>query len=278
MIRLLRTFTPLGVWILCAGSAVATNPRSDREQQNLKGPVREVREEGAAFIDNGGNSSLSSRDVRTITKYDSNGNESELVFYARLPNGERGPFDRTKYFRSPSGDRRIRIHRLVKPIGGVIGGVVRTAQPQTRLSYPADVLDRDGASVEFESRSYNKDGALATREFYKGEAPSKSGFYERYTYSYSSDRSSRVTEYIDWRGMPKGRSVTRFDAKGLELETVRYKNGNEIDGRWTYSGYQLDGTGNWIERSVQSFSVYSTGESREGKSIEYRVITYYAGN
>lgn len=213
--------------------------RSDKELNNLIGPVRNVRLERALIKCESGECVEGQRRVSTFDAYDAKG---KLITSNRIRFDGDSPDDRLR--RYPFGDGPAVIQKVkVGPFGTPIGTYIYSYNNPGRQSEWI-CLRPDGSTEERTVFSFNLDGRLSEQTTYDSDMQ----VFIKTTYSYND--------------------------RGNEIERSDIEKDGSITNVLSFQ-YEFDRTGNWVKK-VMTIKRPNDGQMRvEGMAVYYRTITYY---
>jgi hypothetical protein len=212
---------------------------SDRDFENLIGPVHKVRLERAMFKCESGECVEGLRRRSTFDDYDIKGN---IISSNRNRFDPNNPQDRLH--RYPFGDGPPVIEKAnVEPDGTVRGTYIYSYNNLSRQS--EWIICRPDGSIEQRIlNSFNFDGRLS----------------EQITYDSNMQVFSRTTY--------------AYDAKGNEIEWTNYDKDGSVTNVNLFE-YELDKTGNWVKK-VMTIKRPKDGQLNvEAIVVYYRTITYH---
>jgi hypothetical protein len=232
---------------------VAPNPKTDAEDENLKGRVKATVQEIEATS---GRMVRQGRRLSGEDFYNEQGNRIRRVTY----NSAGLPFSITVYGYidgkrvSKSGD--ISYESSPPPMVAPLGPRVETKprDPRYSISY---VYKYGADGKRSETELYRNDGALLGRTVYK-----------------RSDKELETLRYSE-DGRLNSRTHAALDDKGNEIEVTHFdvplKGAHQV---YRYS-YEFDTHGNWIKRITTFVRIIGGVERLDSTYVTHRRITYY---
>lgn len=226
--------------------------KTDRDFDELSGPVRFVRVE---VEDYGGQSIAPIIDTRILEKivaYDLSGRVTEEIHGL----GRDCVSYRHVYTYDAEGNRT---HAIYPGNAKAAGGEAVPAQPHDSPLFYKQVFKIDGAGRRSEFDEYDKSGKLSGHSYYKYDDQGRltDTIQERYGYSASPSRCE-----------------FKYNERGVASEKTCQN--------WTFTGreksqyvYDYDASGNWIKRTAKISMVLTDGSVRERTEISYREFQYY---
>jgi hypothetical protein len=277
--------------------------RVSLEQNDLKGPVKSIREYESEYERRGGKLVEGRRKLSSAERYDARGRQLSEVSYT----DDGKILDKTENIYDASGrlvearvehdkfvylpDRRAYVYDAR---GNVIEEIGLDAQGK-RLGKYVYKYDERCRVIEMESSSegrnqvYNnyrklytldaegrviedatfkvEGGTLKPEDFHLG--------YQRQVFLYDSQGRKIGTQQFTEEGKLFRTALVRYDDHGDEVEDVEYNSDGSVHKRTAYS-YEFDSQGNWVKQ------VTSEWVKRDGKSffepneVDYREITYFS--
>ena len=235
-------------------SPVAKKPRSDAEDENLKGKVKMVTRESE---DLSGTWSVGKRKPSSIDYYNEAGNWTEKRLY-----DYRGNVMEISVYGYIDGDRAEK------------SGYIRyeydppamMAPPAAAGQAPPKRDDRYSAKHRYKYDAQNR----MTEDAYSYN-DGRQGM--RYVYNY---KDNTVEELVyDSDGKLNGKYLTVLDDKGLRKEETIFdaRNGS-VRSKYSYA-YEYDSHGNWIKEITSEWKTANGVEQSKPSSVTYRTIVYY---
>lgn len=232
---------------------VARRPRSDAEDDGLKGRVKTVLTETQ---DLSGTWAVGGRKPSSMDyyneqgnlikreSYDYRGNPSEITVYGYL-DGDRV---------SNSGSLEYEYNPPAVMISAPAGGPKPTYDP--RYSYKLKYKYDDQGRLR-EETWYGSDGKL----------------WLRYVYNLKGNQKEALVYAAD--GSLNQKWVVMLDAQGNDVEKQYYDvKTNVVDEKYTYT-YEFDAKGNWTKRTAAKWAAEDGKSGSKPYDVTYRTITYY---
>jgi antitoxin component YwqK of YwqJK toxin-antitoxin module len=215
----MRCNKSLAVWLvlILSASVVAATP-TDRERGDLKGSVKSVRTESAAYSGPAGTCSENKREIESVSEYNLDGNLAQFTYY----NFEGGIQQRNVFSYDASG---IRLSQLSYDAAGV--AFSKQLFDPSNAGRPTVSYMRQTSAVIFDQTTtwqYNDNGqpvGTATRDS-KGNL----------IWSRILDSAGRPTEEDEYKdGALFSKEVVSYDSNGNRLESTQYNaDGSLLDG------------------------------------------------
>ncbi|HXU38053.1 MAG TPA: energy transducer TonB [Blastocatellia bacterium] len=224
--------------------------KTDREYDDLNGPVRSVRIEFEDLRDQSVGSKTNGHFLEKIALYDVSGRLTEEI----RGFGNDCVSSRHVFSDDGNGKRTEAVYW-----GKSLAGDGKLDWPQSVAS-PVNykqVFKLDGAGRRYEVNEYDDTGKLFRKAHYK------------------YDDAGRVRETVDGQDSSQEQCELKYNEKGLVSEKScrrSYSAGHE---KSEYA-YEYDASGNWIKQTAKSSSSRPNGSSYEYKRITYREIAYYS--
>lgn len=234
---------------------VAPKPKSDAEDEGLKGKVKEVSSEDG---DLSGTWAVGRRKPTRSAHYNERGNVVRTVTYDWKGN----PFDFNAYGYI-DGDRASKYNSIryeydpppVMAAPSPAGVEKPKSDPRYSIRYKYK-YDEKGRQVEIQR--YRNDGRLAgrtVRSFKDGQVE---------TLAYNADK-----ELVDKR-------VETLDAKGNVIETIYFDvRTDTVRTRYSYVYDSFDAQGNWVKKTTSKWMTKDGKSFFEPSYVTFRIITYY---
>lgn len=223
--------------------------KTDREFDEMNGPVRFVRVDTEDVRDQYGNPKDNSRSLEKITAYDLNGRRTEEIVGV----GSNCAASRHVFSYDASGNRTDTIYWGKDVVPGNNTG---PAQPGGSPVERKQVFKLNKSGERSEVDEYDSEGRLLEKTLYK------------------YDEKGRVKEIIEESDSTSYRCEFKYNDSGLPSERVcEYPDFRGRDK--TQYAYELDAAGNWTKRTARVSSVAPNGSVREGTRISYREFQYY---
>ncbi|MFL6209823.1 MAG: hypothetical protein ACJ74W_13285 [Pyrinomonadaceae bacterium] len=232
---------------------VAKRPKSDAEDEGLKGRVQTIFTEDE---DLSGTWSVSKRKPSSMKYYNERGNLTKHESYDYRGN----PMDITVYGYL-DGDRasdRESIRYEYDPPAMVIDSAPGEPKPKYDPRY----------TYKFKFK-YDDKGHLLEQDWYGNSGK----LWLRYVYKYDGNKREELVYSED--GSLNQRYMYTLDDKGHEIEETAYeaKDGSIRD-KYSYA-YEFDAQGNWIKRTTSKWVTKGGQASYQPAWVDYRMITYY---
>lgn len=232
---------------------VARRPKSDADDEGLKGKVRTVFTESE---DLSGTWSVQERKPSSMEYYNEQGNLTKRESYDYKGN----PSDITVYGYL-EGERVSLIARIrheYNPPAGIIASAPGAAKPKYDPRY----------SYRFKFK-YDDGGRLLEKAWYMSSGEP----WLRYVYNYKGNQREELVYSAN--GSLNQKYLSTLDGRGNEVEEVIYETKDDsIRSRYSYS-YEFDAKGNWIKRVSSKWGTKDGKEGYQPYSVYYRTITYY---
>lgn len=232
---------------------VAKKPKSDTEDEELKGKIKTVFEEDA---DLSGTWAVSKRKPTSMVYYNEKGNRTKSVLYDYRGN----PFDINVYGyldgERVSNSNSIQYEYDPPPM---------MAETPAGQSKPK----RDTRYIYKYKYKYDDKGILREEQLYLNDGkPSL-----KYVYNYKDNQKEELV--YEANGSLNQKYVSTLDDKRNEIEEIIYKaTDNSVESKYSYA-YEFDSQGNWVKKTASKWT------KRDGKSqympysVTYRTINYY---
>jgi hypothetical protein len=231
---------------------IATKPKSDADDENLKGPVKRVvaeiqglsgrmagkprRLSSESYYNEGGN-------LVTKTLYNDSGQPLDITVYGYIDGNRVSKSGFISYESSPP------------PVfGPPASEKPRTRDTRYELKY---VYKYDQKGLLIELLVYGNDGSLSGRVVYERDGDNR----EELRYTGDGSLNSRTRFKIDSGGNPS--EEIEFDSP-LRGWSAVYQNVYEVDSR-----------GNWVKRVVTHTRTFNGSSKVDSTYVIYRTITYY---
>ncbi len=232
---------------------VAKRPRSDAEDDGLKGKVKTVFSEsedlsGTWAVKERKPSSMEYyNELGNLTKrdsYDYRGNPSDITVYGYL-DGDR-----------VSNSKSIEYEYNPPPM------MIATPAGEPKPKYDP----RYSYKLKFK---YDGQGRLAEEDWYGNEGK----LWLRYVYSYKGNQKEELVYSAD--GSLNQKYLYTLDNKGNDAEEIIYETkGNAVKSKYSYS-YEFDSQGNWTKRTTSKLVTKDGKSFFEPSYLTYHTITYY---
>jgi TonB family protein len=228
--------------------------KTDREYDNLNGPVRLVRVETEYPPDRTGNPKNNVRGLSKIILYDINGMESEEVLFNSSQ--ETCALRRHVFSYDDKNNRTVTTFR---------GQSIVTSKPDDSQSpYSHSIIKQSFKLDDFGRRSemqeYDSAGKFRAKQLYK------------------YDDKGRVKEIASvYNDSVQLRCEFKYNDKGLPGEENCEGQETRGTGKTTYI-YEYDGNGSWIKRTATHTDTLPNSKSQESQQITYREIKLYSSN
>lgn len=226
--------------------------KTDREYDELNGPVRVVRVDAEDYPGQPGTPETATRSFE-IKAYDVSGRATEVI----LGFGKECVSSREVYSYDAEGSRTQTIY---SDDSLVAGGRSGPSQPPASPRIYKQVFKLNKSGERSEVDEYDNAGKLLGKTLYKyddkgrvkeeiqeNEEPKSIYYHCEFKYSDSGLPSERTCEYPQF----KGRERTQY-------------------------AYELDATGNWIKQTAKLSKVGPNGSVHESTLIFYREFQYYS--
>ena len=224
--------------------------KTDREIDEMNGPVRFVRVDTEDVRDQSGNPKNNARSLEKIAAYDLNGRRTEEIVGV----GSNCAASRHVFSYDASGNRTETIYWGKDVVPGNNTG---PAQPHGSPVERKQVFKLNKSGERSEVDEYDSEGRLLEKTLYK------------------YDDKGRVKEIIEESDSTSYRCEFKYNDSGLPSERVcEYPDFRGRDK--TQYAYELDAAGNWTKRTARVSSVAPNGSVREGTRISYREFQYYS--
>lgn len=245
----MKTLTTFFVFLLLVNSASSQQRNSDKEHDQLFGPVKTVRIEKVKLSSKGGKLVEGKHRQDRNWSYDKNGNLIDEVI---------------------GGNHRLYSHdskgnRLEKRNPKIIMG-----RPPDPSDFNNQMRTDDGSILHKWIPKYDTHGNRTEEEIYLGDRE----LLGRYVYVYDVKGHRIETKRYDSKASLSHRWVYNYDTDGKISEQIEYEGGTAgISTR--FYGYQFDSRGNWIKATTSKLVKKKGQSSFEPVEVLYRVITYY---
>jgi hypothetical protein len=232
--------------VVCAQQQ--TYRKSDAESEGLKGKVKKIVVE-KTYITNGVEED---RWLSSVSNYDEKENLTQIERYSKGKLSSRNTyFDIDNY-------RAMKTEDFLPREGGGGGvGIGRSCTPDNRFTMKRK-YEYDSKGNRIEESVYNNCNELTTKLIHKYD---DNGFLietkQAITFPGIKPRTS------------ERKTIYKRDNKGSIVELIEEKIYSD-----SYSNYEFDERGNWIERKTKNL-VTVTSKPNETLLVEYRTITYY---
>jgi hypothetical protein len=232
---------------------VAKRPKSDAEDEGLKGRVKTVFTESE---DLSGTWTVQGRKPSAMEYYNEQGNLTKREFYDYKGN----PSDITVY--GYLDGERVSLSRSI--------GREYNPPPMTVASAPGAAKPKYDPRYSYKFKfKYDDGGRLLEKAWYMSSGEP----WLRYVYNYKGSQMEELVYSAD--GSLNQKYLSTLDGKGNEIEKVIYETkDNSIRGRYSYS-YEFDAKGNWTKRVSSKWGAKEGKEGYQPYSVDYRTITYY---
>lgn len=232
-------------------SPVAPKPKSDAEDEGLKGKVKTVTEENLEWRYR---NLPKRRQTESETLYNEQGNKIKKTTF-----GNNIPYDIDVY--GYLDNMRVSRNGFVSiPESGVIQASVVGPPPDAAPPKPADA--RYAARYEYKYEN----GVLKEEIVYSNNGDLNS----RVVHNRNGNKTENV--YYDSDGKVSLRYTYTLDDKGNVIEEQGYdEDAKKIQYRYAYKYETFDAQGNWTKRVASEWK----NRAFVPNSIEYRTITYY---
>jgi len=244
---------------LLAAAAHAQKPRTDRQNEGLKGPVKSIVVESAELKKQGGQYVEGPRSLQARATYDAEGNRTNDEEYID------GELWTKREYRYVGGVAVADIHQ--KYVLGVIPSSAATPDPKPAPPTKPPPMrrftekyrgkyDAAGNAVEL---VIEEDGRVRNRLTYRREGGRKE------TRGYVEQGSEKLHYRV----------VETFDAGGNLVGVEDITGTGHVLQKSTYGDYKFDERGNWIKRLVSDWADEGGKPRFEPARVEYRTITYF---
>lgn len=224
--------------------------KTDREFDELNGPVRLVRVDTEDVRDQSGNPKNNTRSIEKIAAYDLNGRMTQQI----VGFGSNCASSRHVFSYDAAGNRTETVYwgKDVVP-----GNKTDPAQPHGSPLERKQVFKLNKSGERSEVDEYDNAGRLLGKTLYK------------------YDDKGRIKEIIEEDNSTRYRCEFKYNDAGLASErTCEYPDYRGRD--TTQYVYELDATGNWTKKTAKVSSVAPNGSVHESTRISYREFQYYS--
>lgn len=233
----------------------APKPKSDAEDEGLKGRVKTVFKETQ---DLSGTWYVSGRKPSSVDYYDERGQFTRREFY-----DYKGNLSQVAVYGHVGGER-VRSDKMVEH--------EYNPPPVMVAAGPPTVGERPKSDPRYTYRfryKYDDKGRLVEEAWHH----SGGRLWLRYVYKFEGDKKEELVYSED--GSLNQRYVSMLDSKGNEIEQISYdvKTGS-IESRYSYA-YEFDSQGNWTKRTTSKWITKDGKEQFAPYYVTYRTITYY---
>ncbi|HJQ26371.1 MAG TPA: TonB family protein [Blastocatellia bacterium] len=233
--------------------AAGQEKQTDRDYDELVGPVRVVRTEAQYLRDKTGNPKDNGRQLERIVVYDRAGRMTEEL-------------DINSYVDTCTRSRRVfnydaegnRTEAVYWGAGVTVGTqAAATQKPATPLLFKQS-FKYDGSGRRTEVQEYDTLGRRQSKIQFK------------------YDDKGRVKERIEaYQSGGEGGCTFKYKDQGPPSEETCAYGPMGANNRTTFA-YEYDARGNWIKKMASVTSVFPNGQTHESQHIVYRRITYYS--
>ena len=244
--RILRTFF---ISLLLVNSASSQQPNSDKEHDQLLGPVKTVRIEKVKLVNKAGKLVEGKRTKDRSWHYDKNGNLIDEVIGS----------NHRLYSHDSKGNRLEKRNPNI-----IMGGA------PDPTDFNNQVRADDGSLLYKWILKYDTQGNRTEEDIYLGDRELST----RYVYAYDVKGHRIETKRYDSQGSVTHRWVYNYDTDGKIKEQIEYEGGTPGISTRFYD-YQFDSRGNWIKATISKLVKKKGLSSFEPVEVAYRVITYY---
>lgn len=224
--------------------------KTDREYDDLNGPVQIVRVESEDIREESAGPRNNGRVLERIALYDVNGRLTEQVLSFRSDCAS----SRHVFSDDAKGNRTEAVYW-----GKTLASDTKPDQSQS-LASPLmykQVFKLDNAGRRYEVDEYDDTGKVFGRTLYKyGE-------------------TGHVEEMIERKGTGQLRCEFKYNANGQAIEQT-CQNSSYGGRERSEFAYEYDSNSNWVMRTAKNSSVRPDGSFAESKKITYRGIKYYS--
>ena len=292
------------VLLFAAQVAASAQQLITLEANELKGPVKRIREYEAEFERAGGRLVEGKRRLSSEEAYDARGRQLSRRVYTddgELLYGDEHTYDaagrlaetsvkHSKYVYLP--DRRVYVYDAAGNVveetafdtqGRRLGRYVKLYDGRCRLTQSDSIAEGENQVFRGHKRTvYTLDanGRMVGEATYtiEGEAlkPEDYGLgYQKQIHLYDAAGRRVITQRLTEEGRLFRTLVTRFDAKGNEVESAEYDSDGGVQSRTAYS-YVFDARGNWVKQVTSQWVTRDGKSFFEPEGVSYREITYYS--
>jgi TonB family protein len=234
---------------LLFGNNSATDKKSDKEQNGLKGPVGSLRVEKASFTRENDKAVEGQRVRESKTRYSGKGQMVEMIRY----NGD-SISNRMVFTQDPQGNTvATSLERSPMPASTPAAD---SAEPQNSKKVYKHVFKYDERGNRTEDAVYGEDGTLLSRDEYRYDE--KGGNYQLGSF--------------DGKGNKTGHVNLTYDNQGMIATQFFFGPTSRLIEKRSYA-YELDAQGNWIKQTTAKILDNGMTELLE---VRYRAIAYFA--
>jgi hypothetical protein len=234
---------------------LAQKPKSDREDEGLKGKVKNVITETADLSNASGKFVEGRREPSLNETYDADGSLIEQIFYDYM-----GNLSETRKYGYIDGQRTSkheRVRREYDPPPAALPSRATAKKWDPRYDWMYKYkYDANGNRIE--KTIYQGDGSLWIRDVTKFGINDNKIEWARYSANGSLNFSSK----------------SKYDEKGSESEQTYFNADGSVSSKYSYM-YEFDQEGNWIKRVGSKWITKEGREFFEAQSVTYRKIAYY---
>jgi TonB family protein len=224
--------------------------KTDREHDDLNGPVQIVRVESEDIRDESATPMNNARGLERIALYDVNGRLTEQILSFRSDCAS----SRHVFSDDAKGNRTEAVYW-----GKTLAADSKPDQSQS-LASPLmykQVFKLDNTGRRYQVDEYDDTGRLVGKTLYK----------------YGD--TGHVQEIIEGKNSSQLRCEFKYNEKGQAGEQTCQNSSNGGRERSEFA-YEYDLNGNWVKRTAKTSSVRPDGSFSESKKITYREIKYYS--
>ncbi|MEK6324135.1 MAG: energy transducer TonB [Acidobacteriota bacterium] len=227
--------------------------KTEREFDEMNGPVRFVRVEVEDYRDQPGAPKTETRSFEQIVAYDVSGRVTEAI----RGFGKDCVSSRHVFSYDAEGSRT---QTICSGSALVAAGKSDPLQPPASPRIYKQVFKIDGAGRRSEIDEYDNTGKLSGKSFYKYDDQGRLNEVIKENYEYYSTPSRCEFKYND-KGLASEKKCQDWDFRGRER---------------SHYAYEYAANGNWIRRTAKNSSVLPDGSVHESTRISYREFQYYS--
>ena len=292
------------VLLLATSLAASAQELLTLEENELSGPVRHVREYEAEFERVGGRLVEGKRQLQSEETYDARGRQLSYYYYK----DDGGVLDGSQHSYDASGrlketkvehseyvylpDRRVYTYdaagNIIEEVafdaqGKRLGRYVKVYDGRCRQTQSDSIAEGENQVFHGHKRTiytFDPAGRVIGEATYtiEGDSVKPEDYrlgYQRQVHLYDAAGRRIVTQRLTAEGKLYRINVTRFDARGNEVEEGVYDSEGGVVSRNAYS-YEFDAHGNWVKQTTSEWVTRDGKSFFEPKEVSYREITYYS--
>jgi YD repeat-containing protein len=281
--------------------SICGQKKSDREQSDYHGAVKNVRTEIIEYSFENGKLKAGKRKLESTEQFDKSGNLLERVYYGsdeKLLWSDKNVFSKGRLVETITNhspftflpDKRIYKYdnagNLIEENGYNLSGKLVN---QSVYVYDEQNRKTQDTSVSYHPEehskphrwtySYDEQGRLKEEKTFSNEGngfvPTDSlGRPHRKLLIYRNGNKSEVDMFFKVNGQFARMTLTTYDRRGNEIEDVKYDENGNVKEKARYE-YKFDRLGNWLEQKTYEW------ETEDGKSfyrlseISYQIINFF---